>query len=71
MIPIDSNSEVASVLVGVDNKTNHIYIVKEIGKNGTDTTLTVKNMKTNQNLKSNMFLFDQKKYENLGYIIND
>ena len=71
LVPIDSNSEVASVLVGINNKTNHIYIIKEIGKNGTDTTLTVKKMKTNQNLKNTLFLFDQKKYEDLDYIIND
>ncbi len=71
LVPIDSNSEVASVLVGINNKTNHIYIIKEIGKNGTDTTLTVKKIKTNQNLKDNLFLFDQNKYEDLGYIIND
>lgn len=71
LVPIDSNSEVASVLVGINNKTNHIYIIKEIGKNGTDTTLTVKKIKANQNLKDNLFLFDQNKYEDLGYIIND
>lgn len=71
LVPIDSNSEVASVLVGINNKTNHIYIIKEIGKNGTDTTLTVKKIKTDQNLKDNLFLFDQNKYEDLGYIIND
>ncbi len=71
LVPIDSNSEIASVLVGINNKTKHIYVIKEIGKNGTDTILTVKKMKTNQNLNDNIFLFDQKKYENLGYIVND
>jgi len=71
LVPIDSNSEVASVLIGINNKNKHIYVIKEIGKNGTDTILTVKKMKTNQNLNDNIFLFDQKKYENLGYIVND
>lgn len=70
LVPIDTNSEVLSVLVGVDLKNNHIHQIIEIGKNGTETILTVKQMKTNQNIDSSLFYFDEKKYENLGYFIN-
>ncbi len=70
LVPIDTNSEVSSVLVGIDLKYDHIYQIIEIGKNGTDTILTAKQMKTNQNMDSPLFSFDEKKYEDLGYIIN-
>lgn len=70
LVPIDTNSEVSSVLVGIDLKNDHIYQIIEIGKNGTDTILTAKNIKTNQNIDGSLFLFDEKKYEELGYMIN-
>lgn len=71
LTPIDSNSEVSTVVVGVDTKTKNIDTIKQIGENGTETVLMVKNLKTNQNLKSGLFSFDLKKYEDLGYIINE
>ncbi|MDH3321947.1 MAG: outer membrane lipoprotein carrier protein LolA, partial [Flavobacteriaceae bacterium] len=70
LVPIDTNSEVSSVLVGVDLKNNHIYQIIEIGKNGTDTILTAKTLKTNQNIDGSLFSFDENKYESLGYMIN-
>ncbi len=70
LVPIDTNSEVSLVLVGINLKNNHIYQIIEIGKNGTDTILTAKQMKTNQNIDGSLFSFDEKKYEDLGYIIN-
>lgn len=70
LIPIDTNSEVSAVMVGVDLKNNHIYQIIEIGKNGTDTILTAKHTKTNQNINDSMFSIDEKKYEALGYMIN-
>ncbi len=71
LTPMDSNSEISSVLVGVDTKTKNIDTIKQIGENGTETVLKVKNLKTNQTLKNNLFSFDLKKYEDLGYIINE
>lgn len=70
LIPIDTNSEVSAVMVGVDLKNNHIYQIIEIGKNGTDTILTAKHTKINQNISDSMFSIDEKKYEALGYMIN-
>lgn len=60
--PIDSNSEINSILVGVDIKTKHIYDVIETGENGTKTTLEVRTFKTNQPLSEKLFIFDKAKY---------
>ena len=70
LTPMDSNSEVDSILVGIDTKTNHIFQIIEIGKNDTQTTLTAGNLKTNQPLDAGTFSFDEKKYEEMNYLIN-
>ncbi len=70
LTPIDTDSEVSSILVGIDVKTNHIYQIIEIGMNQTRTILTAKNIKTNQQVSAAVFSFDEKKYEDLNYMIN-
>jgi len=70
LIPIDSNSEITSILLGIDVKTNHIYKLIETGNNGTITTLIISQFKTNQPLSSKLFVFDEAKYKKEGYIIN-
>ncbi|MFC4096612.1 LolA family protein [Euzebyella saccharophila] len=69
LTPIDSNSEIKDILLGVDAETKHIYKVIENGKNGTTTTITVNTFKTNQPLSKTLFTFDEAKYENDGYYI--
>ena len=71
LTPIDTNSEISNIMVGIDTKTNHIYQVIEIGVNKTRTILTAKNIKTNQQINGSVFAFDQKKYEELNYMINN
>ena len=71
LTPIDSNSEVSSVLVGIDLKTKHIYQIVEIGHNQTRTILTASNIRFNRNLDEGLFKVDLKKYEDLNYIINN
>ena len=71
LTPIDTNSEISNIKVGIDTKTNHIYQVIEIGVNQTRTILTAKNIKTNQQINGSVFAFDQKKYEELNYMINN
>ncbi len=70
LIPIDTNSEVKTIFVGIDLKDEHIYQIIENGKNGTDTILTAKNFKINQNFENDPFVFDENKYLKLNYIIN-
>jgi len=62
LTPIDSNSEIVSVLVGIDIKTKHIYNILETGKNNTVTTLEVRTYKTNQPMSEKLFIFDKAKY---------
>ncbi len=66
--PIDTNSEIKQVLLGIDNTTKHIYTLIEIGKNGTKTTLTVNSFKTNEPISKSLFTFDKNKYKD--YYIN-
>ena len=42
--PIDANSEIKYVLLGIDATTKHIYNLIEAGNNGTKTTLTVNSL---------------------------
>jgi outer membrane lipoprotein-sorting protein len=69
LIPIDTNTEIKSILLGVDAQTKHIYRLIETGKNGTKTTITVNSFKTNQPLSKSLFTFDEAKYKNEGYYI--
>jgi outer membrane lipoprotein-sorting protein len=68
LLPIDSNSEIKYVLLGIDIKTKHIYNLIEIGSNDTKTTLTVNSFKTNEPLSKTLFTFDESKYKD--YYIN-
>ena len=70
LTPIDSNSEISEILVGIDTKSNHIYQIIEIGMDQTRTILTANNIKTNQPIDGSVFVFDEKKYEELNYMIN-
>lgn len=69
LTPIDSNSEVQSILLGIDAETKHIYKLIETGQNGTTTTITVNSFKTNQPLSKTLFTFDEGKYKDQGYYI--
>ncbi|MCT4628742.1 outer membrane lipoprotein carrier protein LolA [Winogradskyella sp.] len=68
LIPMDANSEIKHVLLGIDATTKHIYNLIEVGKNGTKTTLTVNSFKTDQPISKTLFTFDESKYED--YFIN-
>ena len=69
LIPIDTDSEIASILLGIDVETKHIYKLIETGSNGTVTTITVNSFKTNQPLSKTLFTFDENKYKEEGYYI--
>lgn len=69
LTPIDSNSEIKYILLGVDTLTKHIYNLIQIGKNGTKTTLTVNSFQTNELLPKTLFTFDADKYSD--YYINE
>jgi len=69
LVPIDSSSDIAYILLGIDNQKKEVYKVIETGKNGTQTTITIMKYETNTNLAPNLFSFEEKKYIDLGYYI--
>ncbi len=69
LVPIDTNSKIASILLGIDVETKHIYRLIETGDNGTKTTITVNSFKTNQPLSKTLFTFDENRYKEEGYYI--
>ena len=66
--PIDTNSEIKYILLGIDATTKHIYNLIEVGSNGTKTTLTVNSFKTDEPISKTLFTFDESKYSD--YFIN-
>lgn len=69
LIPANPEEQMAYLLLGIDSSNLSIYRLIEIGTNGTQTTLTVKNFSTNQTLASNLFTFDAADYPD--YYINN
>ncbi len=71
LVPMDSNSEFSFVILEIDTKTKHIQKLIQKGKNGTDITLVINKFKPNIELPNNLFVFNKKKYEDKGYLINE
>lgn len=69
LIPIDSNSEISHLFLGIDIDKNNISKLIEIGKNKTKTILNVKKIIYNPELNSNSFVFEKDDYKNY-YIEN-
>ena len=59
-----------SILVGIEVSTKNIYQVIEIGNNETRTTLTARDMRTDETVGDSAFTFDEKKYTDMNYLIN-
>ena len=68
--PIDSDSEIVKVELGVDAKTKHIYKLIQTGANGAKTIFTIDTFKSNQPLSDNFFKFDRQKYLKQKYTID-
>lgn len=68
--PIDSNSDIVEVNLGIDAKTKHIYKLIQVGSNGSKTTFTITQFKSNQELSENYFKFDEAKYLKQNYSID-
>ena len=68
--PIDSKSDIVKVELAIDAKTMHIYKLIQTGSNGSKTTFTITEFKSNQALSSNYFSFDEEKYKKLKFTID-
>mgnify|MGYP000225779743 FL=1 len=69
LMPIDKNSDLKYLLLGIDMNSKDIFRLIEIGKNQTTTTLTINNQKTNIKLNDSFFSINLKNYPN--YFINN
>ena len=70
LVPIDSESEIALVKIGIDIKNKHIENVRHIGKNNSETTIRIKEIEFNRSLADSLFSFNEKEYEQKRYTIN-
>ena len=70
LIPIDSNSEITKVQLGIDAKTKHIYKLIQVGGNGSSTTFTINQFKSNQAISEKLFTFDKEKYLKNNFTID-
>jgi len=61
--PIDSNSDIKNVHVGIDAKTKHINQIITQGLDNNITTISILSFKTNQPISENLFIFDTDKYK--------
>lgn len=68
--PIDSDSDIIKVELGVDAKTKHIYKLIQTGSNGAKTSFTITSFKSNQPLSDSFFMFDKEKYLKQKYTID-
>ena len=68
--PMDSNSDIVKVELGIDAKTKHIYKLIQTGSNGSKTSFTITSFKSNQTLSENFFKFDKQKYLSQKYTID-
>ena len=69
LIPVDKNSDLNYLLLGIDINTKNIFRLIEIGKNETVTTLTIDNQRTNLKLEKSFFTINLEDYPN--YFINN
>ena len=70
LFPIDSDSEIIKVKLGIDLEFQHMYQLVQIGENGAITTLTINKLESNTSISDVLFQFDQAKYEELDYLID-
>lgn len=68
--PMDSDSDIVKVELGIDNKTKHIFKMIQIGANSSKTIFTISNLKTNPLIPSSKFSFDKEAYEKMKYLID-
>jgi len=70
LTPIDSNSDIINVELGIELKTKHIYKLIQTGSNSAKTTFTITSLKNNQNLPKSTFVFNKDSYLKKNYSID-
>lgn len=67
LIPLDENSEIDHILLGINNKNNDIYKVIEKGKNNSTTILRIDKINYDTSIDNTIFVFNELDYK--GYYI--
>ncbi|MBS1934732.1 MAG: outer membrane lipoprotein carrier protein LolA, partial [Bacteroidetes bacterium] len=62
LTPIDKTKTFYKVYLYIDKKTNTMYSLKSLEKNGTKYTLTINKLNGNSSLNDTTFVFDKSKY---------
>lgn len=70
LIPIDSDSDIVKVELGIELKTKHIYKLIQTGSNAAKTTFTITSLKSNKNLPKSTFAFNKNSYLKKNYSID-
>uniref|UniRef100_UPI004047F8F4 LolA family protein n=1 Tax=Polaribacter sp. TaxID=1920175 RepID=UPI004047F8F4 len=70
LTPIDSESEIVKVQLGVELKTKHIYQLIQLGANSAKTTLTITSFKSNEKLTPTAFSLNKQEYLKKNYSID-
>jgi hypothetical protein len=70
LTPIDSNSDIVKVELGINLKTKHIYKLIQTGANTSKTTFEITSFKYSQVLPKTTFIFDKDSYLKKNYIID-
>ncbi|HET8838921.1 MAG TPA: outer membrane lipoprotein carrier protein LolA [Flavobacteriaceae bacterium] len=68
LTPVDKNSEIKQILLGIDRQTKHIYNLIQNMKDGSQITIEINSFKTNQPISDLLFTFREEKYKD--YYIN-
>jgi outer membrane lipoprotein-sorting protein len=70
LTPIDSNSDIVKVELGINMKTKHIFKLTQTGANTSKTTFEITSFKYSQTLPKATFTFDKASYLKKNYIID-
>ncbi|MDG1451982.1 MAG: outer membrane lipoprotein carrier protein LolA, partial [Polaribacter sp.] len=70
LTPMDSDSDIVKIAFAVDLKTLHLYKLIQTGSNGSITSFTITEFKSNQTLSNDFFSFNKEKYQKLQYSID-
>jgi len=72
LTPTDPDTEINTIVLGINTKFKEIYRMVENGKNGTITTLKINKFKKNlPKVSKDLFKVDLAKYKKEGYTINE
>ena len=63
LIPINNNSDISHLLLGINTENNNIYKIIEIGKNNSNTTIKNDNITYNSKLSDDIFVFNKNDYK--------